>query len=997
MRQFVLKGLLWALCGVALSACVDQDYVLNDISGEVTIGGEKLVVPLAEISPIKLGDIIKDNEFLSSDAEDGIYQIFFSSYGDDPTKYESVEVEGISIPTITGLSPKLDPISFSFEELPTTLLMKGITEEFNVEYPNIENIMKIDPIQVSKDLGISLPIAGGANQGTLPEFVAAQLPVVKCSDSDEVVFDAEISILEQLKKIDYVQFGCQQHPYGAPFEIKVDLNGLQDINGGGKLNVRVEFPMGYYLRDEQGNDFPTATHNIFSKEVVVEAKQKKLDFLVYLDRIDFGHYVFTDGLLKIDDHIKFNYDLEFNLCGGSYNLAATPKFTINSAPEYKDVEVVINHFDLDAIDYPINYAFSGIPSAAKVEKVAFKNTNLKFMLKGLEWLEIRDNLTDEKLSALLKVSLPKCMHFADSELIQSDNTLVAPASLLADGISLAFEYIDCKSEEVKQENGALVINSNISVSVDLHGMDGHTVFVSALTPPNANTPVTVSLVETMLHLDTANTKVVWGQDQVYDLNFGDKIPSISQTIEVSEMIASVKEIEIGKAGGNGEPVKIAFKVANAGTFPVDKLDVDMSINIGKMLRPTQSSIDSGIIAKNDNGDYVLSIKESWRPNEAPLMKEVAFEALENINIENGKVVLNQSFPVVGSVKISDGQNIDLSKVENAKINIDVNIDDIEVRTFTGGVDIAIAPEKMVVELADFSDLGIDIKNLSLNPILEVKLKDNPTNIPLYGNISIALFDKENHEKATFDMPTISIAGSGATHLVISTPRNAAKFEGVEGVTFVAVEDIAELLSDGIPSKIAVNMEVKTDKNDIRTIDLIEAKNGYNIEYQYSVTMPLELGGNTDLSYEGTVSGLNSTFVELADATKGLKVGDIGLIAEFGTTVPFNIVLSAELINAEGTTEGINARLDISDALIKGYTEDCGEKSVSTIDINFNLGESQSLEALKSADGIRFKFTLYGAGESAVLKSSQFIDGKLKLRLRNGVTVDLNDFLNGEEE
>ena len=137
-------------------------------------------------------------------------------------------------------------------------------------------------------------------------------------------------------------------------------------------------------------------------------------------------------------------------------------------------------------------------------------------------------------------------------------------------------------------------------------------------------------------------------------------------------------------------------------------------------------------------------------------------------------------------------------------------------------------------------------------------------------------------------------------LITPGPRNAAKFEGVEGVTFLAVEDIANLLADGIPSKIAVAMEVKTDKNDIRTIDLSEAKNGYNIEYQYSVVMPLELGGNTDISYEGSVSGLNSTFVELADTTHGLKIGDIGLIAEFGTTIPFNIVLSAELINAEGT-------------------------------------------------------------------------------------------------
>ena len=86
-------------------------------------------------------------------------------------------------------------------------------------------------------------------------------------------------------------------------------------------------------------------------------------------------------------------------------------------------------------------------------------------------------------------------------------------------------------------------------------------------------------------------------------------------------------------------------------------------------------------------------------------------------------------------------------------------------------------------------------------------------------------------------------------------------------------------------------------------------------------------------------------------------------------------------------------------MIKGYTNEaeCGEKSVSKIDLDFNLGDSHSLEGLRNADGVRFKFTLYNAGDSSALKSSQFIDGKLKLRLRNGVTVDIFDFLNGSSE
>ena len=995
-----MKRAITSLCicaALSFASCIDTSFDLADVSGEVTVGGEELVVPLAEIAPIRLADIIEESDFLNSKGEDGTYQIAFSSYGNNPDKYESIVVEGISIPAITGLSPKLDPIGFSFQTLPTSLSMAGISQSFDVEYPALNSIVKINPIKMAQELDIQLPISG---QGAISEQALTilkmqGLDMIKSEYSSETVFNAEIEILEQLKKIDWVQFGCDIHPYGAPFEVKIDLQGLQDIVGGGSLKVKIEFPEGYYLRDEQGKDFPVATHNILSREVTLQPKQKKVEFLVYLNRIDYSDHSFSDGLLKIEDHIKYSYDLNLNLGAGNYNLASMPKFSIEAAPEYKDVEVVINHFEMDKVSYDINYAFDGMPNGVYVEKVAFKDTYLTLSLKGLEWLHIQDNLTDDNIPVMLKVSLPECMHFEQSSVFQN-SVLSASASDLAKGIRLKLNYIDCKANGVKQENGRLMINSKISAEVDLHSMDGHTVLVSSLTPPSTPVTVSVAIADAQLKIDTNNTSVVWSTDQVFDLDLGNNIPSISQAIEVPDMISSIKRIDIGKANSNGEPVKIAFKLASGKSFPVDELDVNVAINLGKLLRPTKSSIESGIIQQSDNGDYILTINETWRPAVAALSKEVAFEALENIpEIKNGKVMLNQSFPVTGSVKIKSGENIDLSKIGDARIDIDVKIDDIEVRTFTGGIDLSVAPEEMVVELGDFSGMGVELNNLSIHPVLDIKLKDNPTNIPLSGNIAIKTLDSNGKQTGSITIPTIDIAGSGATHLILSTPRNAAKYEGIEGVTFLAVDGLSDILANGIPSKIAVNMEVKTDKNDIRTIDLLQAKNGYNIEYQYSIVLPLEFDGNTDISYESTILGLNKTFAELADTTNGLKVGDIGLIAEFGTNIPFNIVFSAELVNKDGTIENVDARLDINNCLIKGHNSanSSEEKSVSKIDMDFNLGDSHSLEGLRNADGIRFKFTLYNASDCAALKNSQYIDGKLKLRLRNGLTVDIFDFLN----
>ena len=305
---------------------------------------------------------------------------------------------------------------------------------------------------------------------------------------------------------------------------------------------------------------------------------------------------------------------------------------------------------------------------------------------------------------------------------------------------------------------------------------------------------------------------------------------------------------------------------------------------------------------------------------------------------------------------------------------------------------------MTVELGLGELEGVKISALSLNPILTLRLKDNPTGVSLNANIKVNTFDSEGKALTTVTIPTISIAGNGPSTIVLSTPRNANKYSGND-VTFVAVENLSQLLTSGLPHKIGVDMEVVSNKNEEITIDLKKASQGYEIEYQYEVLLPFEFDGDIDLGYATTISGLGETFAELADTTNGLKVGDVGLVAEFDTTIPFNIVLSAELINAEGTTEGIAARLNINDCVIKGYNKATdGEKKHSKIDLDFDLGESGSLEGLKNADGVKLKFAIYNTdAEVAALAASQFLEGKLKLRVRNGLTIDIFDFLTEEGE
>ena len=997
---------LFACAALSFAGCIDKSFDLADTSGEITVGGKELVVPLGEIPPITLADLLGNNDMIKPN-EEGVYQIAFSSFGEDPTKYEQISIDGISIPNITGLSPTLEPLYFTFGSLPTSLYFSGINKSVDLNIPSqIGQVMQIDPINITKEIEFDLP-SQLSGQGTIDDKTLALLDMLGFSTlskrgEESVVFDASLEIIEQLEKVDWVEFGCEDHPYGAPFNIKVDLKGLSDIVAGGSLKIGAEFPEGYYLRDENGNDYPAATHNILSKEIAIAPKQKSIEVLVYLHKIDYSKHTFTNNKLEINDAISYSYDLSVNLGKGSYNLNSQPQIAVQAEPKYKDVEVRINNFDAPTYEEYITQSFNGLPSSVSIEKVAFTaDSKLDISLKGIEWCVIQDNLTGDDISPKLELNLPRSLHFREHPLLdKSTNVLLASTKELAQGVQLSLEYIDCKnSTGIKQENGQLLINEKIAASIHMESLNGHTVLVSSITPP-ANPEVVIGIADTRLTLDTANTVVTWGDETSFDFNLDDNVPSLVQTIEVPEMIADIERIEIGKANSN-DPLSITFKFDAGKSFPVEELGVNVAVNLGKLLRPTQKMFDQKLIATNENGDYLLTINESWKPKQGSLIKTLEFDALENIPaVVNGKISINQAFPVTGSVKIKSGEKIDLSDLNNnAYVDVDVNIDDIEVRTFTGKVDLSIKPEGVAVELGLGEMGGLEIGSLNINPILTLRLKDNPTGIGLNANIKVNTYDKDGKSIAAINVPTISIAGNGPSTIVLSTPYHAPKYKDNNEVTFIAVDNLSQLLKNGLPHKIGVDMEIFSNKDEEITIDLKKAAQGYNIEYQYEVLLPLEFNDEISLSYEASIGDLNETFATIADSTNGLKVGDVGLIAEFGTTIPFDIVLSAELLNAQGTTEGIEAKLNINDCVIEGYNKERdGEKKISSIDLDFDLGESGSLEGLKSADGVRFKLSIYDTGAASTsLSKDQFIEGKLKLRLRDGLTVDIYDLLNGTLE
>ena len=151
------------------ASCVDREFDLAETSGEITIGGEELIIPLGEIGSISVEDLLKNNDTLT-ESDNGVYQISFSSFGNDPSKYEEISVDGVKIDPIHCELPQLKPITFNaIGELPQSFRMSGLNSTFAVNIPTISNVMDIEPIKSTQDLSVKLPLSGKGTITSAPK------------------------------------------------------------------------------------------------------------------------------------------------------------------------------------------------------------------------------------------------------------------------------------------------------------------------------------------------------------------------------------------------------------------------------------------------------------------------------------------------------------------------------------------------------------------------------------------------------------------------------------------------------------------------------------------------------------------------------------------------------------------------------------------------------------------------------------------------------------
>lgn len=987
------RAIVGAVAALCVVSCVDNDFRLDKVSTEITVGGDEMVVPLGSLERQTLGAIFgSDLEFLSQ-GENGLYSLDFSSYGDDVNKWEKIAIDGVSVPTISGLSPEKQTISFSTGELPRSIKVSEIKVQENIEYPTIGTLIDIDPINVSHTMTLdfgNLPLSGA---GELSDMVLQYLPADKrqlvYSYQGHTYFNALLDIPDMVEKLDYVLFGDATHPHGAPFDIELNLNGLAGINGGTTIDLDFIFPNGYYLRDSNGRDLDV--HNHLITTVTIPEKKGVVALHLFLHKIDYSDEAYQQGdhKIQIEDHIEYHIDMKTSLTAGQYNLNSPAHFSMKAEPIYKDVEIRVNHLEIPSIEAPIAYTFDGLPENVNINRIAFAEAPISLKIGGLEWFDA---------DVYVKMNFPKCFVFdaktAPSTFDASENSIVASIQQLHDGVTLNLAAIDCTSSECRRENGQLCVDTKIVTAIDTHLLDHTEIMLSHLMPATSPIKLTTTIAGATFVLDIDKTDVQFGSEQIFNFDLSEQLPTISQKVELPEQIVGVDRLTVCKAGTK-EPVSVQMRLAvpKGAAFPVDNVNLNFSINLGKMLRPTQRMFDEGVITTTLNGDYILLVDEGWCPNSAAFERVIEIEALENLPeiSADGKMTISQSFPVTGSVTIPNGQDVNLSSA-NAAIEVDITIDDIEVSSFTGRVGVNAVPDNLpVIELGDIADLGLDINSLKINPVVRFILKDNPIGVPFKANIKLQPYAASGAAMEAIVIPEIVVASDGRSEIVLSTAANREVYQDKPGVSFVCVDALMGLLEGDIPAKVALDVSVATDSTEQCTLDLAAVSKGINVEYQYDVHIPLAFDGAFDLSFAQRLQKLNSMFSGISDFDA--SIGEVAIVADFATTIPFSMVLSAELLDVDGNKIVDDLAFNVENGTIYGYTSDYGEKRTSQLVFNFALNDG-SLANLRRVDGLDFKIMLCNTDTLVSrLSAEQFIEAKFYLRLRGGVTIDLGKLLN----
>ncbi|MDE5842621.1 MAG: hypothetical protein K2H35_02655, partial [Muribaculaceae bacterium] len=302
----------------------------------------------------------------------------------------------------------------------------------------------------------------------------------------------------------------------------------------------------------------------------------------------------------------------------------------------------------------------------------------------------------------------------------------------------------------------------------------------------------------------------------------------------------------------------------------------------------------------------------------------------------------------GEIVVREGEFVMIPKSlisdfpDTFNIDINYNLSDFDVNTFTGNLD-------YTIEGLQFEDAVLsDIPDFLNQPETRIKLA-NPQ-IYLSVNNSCAQYDLEGISKLEIT-PMREVNGSEVADKTISMTDNIVigydkgegpykyaispagndltPIQGFENASKIPFKDLGEILDgEGLPSKLRIGFETPRVMGLANRLPLNTEINKIQGSYQFSA--PLALAAGSQIVYSGTEDDWSS------DELDDLYVETLELTAIVNSDVPLNVKLSAQILNKNGEHLGICEATELP-AMAKDYPitikirPNDGDKYLSEID------------------------------------------------------------------
>ena len=1036
MRINLCKTLSPVMLLLAFStvSCFDDQYDLKkDIDMTVTVGGEKMVVPLGETEVITLDKLIDESETFRL-GDDGIYAFKKNDNIDDV----KIDVEAVNINID---NPEIDPVDVKFEEStridPFRVNLNDA--EFSVSVPDVEVNQNALP---EINLGVDCDVPG-----VVPGVSVPEISIVSPAQTQKISVNLEATTFDEIAEVKEVWFGDEQGKQEVQFEVDfAGVNALFEKGSTQRLDkLTVNFPDGFVLA------VPEAYQNIMSVEngttlIIKDVDMSAASLLKGSFYVEKFVHTFNPSNLSYDGEISFS--IECKVGGTFVDQATNGKLSARlfvgnggSEPFKLDKALVITK-DIDVAigsgSFNLKAEVTGLQDLDEVKEITFKENsvlelNVDPLTVPFEFHETSRFFVEfPRVLELEPKSLPEGVTF-DAE----KNHLVIIGSILknqGNDVLMTLKGINfAKEGKSKVQDGKLIVDETLlyyaesmvngqPVREKLVVKGGNPIFTDEVLNKNFSVAINTDC-------STAGA----GENMVEVANAHVVANAVSSHVETSADF-EVYEEDMPKEVKSLKEVYLANDGIAEFTLKVDFREMPKEIKKGISMAPLTVDLPKFIVFA-DNPDIdennVMTLRETFIPNEGnqyTYVKTVQVKGLDFTKIpeyakdglkigEDRVLTIPEEYSKVtvdGKVSTGAGEEVNSSNFKDFKIYPTVEVENMTIGRVVGKVDPEIDPVNESVDLDLDDDLDFlkdDGNELHIqNPIINVQLKNSvgvPVNLDLhisgykYGATeSIQGSDVyANTEDARYKDFKLYPAIDGeivTTHILIS--RDTIKVQPNDKYNKyvnVVIPDLSNLLVH-LPDIVKFDLVPTVDQSVDHDVDITPTpgvvENGkeiarFMVTGDYDVTVPLVFEA-LDINYTDSVDNLNDDLWDFLDVATS---AELEVKAELLNQLPADLHLTAtalDRMSRELSTIHTNVYVnDVKDGVIPGVVAEGDTVNVPiTIKVN-----AINADELKKLDKLRFnvKATISQTKNGVPLKAKQSVQLKNVKAYVKKVNLDLN--------